>query len=103
MRIGIDQVIPHLIDKFIEEGILPNIPHLAQSGVKGEALSCFSPDTPTNWATVATGANAEKHGASSFVFHIPGESLDEGVKHENHSRSQLSKFAQAEYLWHVAD
>ncbi len=103
LLIGIDQAIPYLVDKFLDEGILPNVARLAKHGVKGEALSCFPPDTPTNWATVATGANVEKHGATSFYLHMPGEHLDEGVKPENRSRSQLSKFAQAEYLWDVAD
>ena len=37
------------------------------------------------------------HGVTSFYIHIPGEPLDYGMKLR--SRSQISTFCQAEFLW----
>lgn len=101
LLIGVDQAIPYLIDKFAEEGIIPNIKNLIDNGVKGEAYSCPPCDTPTNWSTIATGATTAVHGATSFYMHKPGEPLDQGLKVR--SRSSLSKHCGAEYFWDVAD
>jgi predicted AlkP superfamily phosphohydrolase/phosphomutase len=103
LLMGVDQAIPCLIDRFVEEGTMPNLAKLIERGAKGRALSCFPPDTPTNWATVATGANVEKHGATSFYLHKPGEPFEEGLRKENRSRTQLRKYATAEFLWDVID
>jgi len=99
--IGVDQAIPCLIDKFVKEEKLPNIGKLINSGVKGEAYSCPPCDTPTNWATIATGSPTAIHGATSFYLHIPGEPFEFSLK--NRSRTQLSKYAGAEYFWNTAD
>ncbi|MFX0066793.1 MAG: alkaline phosphatase family protein [Candidatus Hermodarchaeota archaeon] len=99
--IGIDQAIPYLLNKFIKEGKIPNITKLAESGVLGEAYPSAPCDTPTNWATIATGASTAVHGVTSFYMRLPGEPLDHGLKYR--SRTQLSKYCNAEYFWDVAD
>jgi predicted AlkP superfamily phosphohydrolase/phosphomutase len=99
--IGVDQAIPYLLQKFMDEGILPNISRLVENGVIGEAYSCPPCDTPTNWTTIATGATTAVHGATSFYMHIPGEPLDLGLNHR--SRSSLSRYCGAEYFWDAAD
>ncbi|MFX0037830.1 MAG: alkaline phosphatase family protein [Promethearchaeota archaeon] len=99
--IGIDQAIPYLLNKFIKEGVVPNIAQIAESGVMGEAYPSVPCDTPTNWTTIATGASTAIHGATSFYMHLPGESFD--VALENRSRTQLSRYCKAEYFWDVAD
>ena len=101
LLIGIDQSIPYLINRFLKEGILPNIAKLIENGVYGEAYSCPPCDTPTNWTTIATGAKTANHGVASFYMHLPGEALDYGMKYR--SRSQLSRYCKAEYIWDVAD
>ncbi len=101
LLIGIDQAIPYLIRRFIDDGLIPNIANLAEEGVIGEAYSCSPCDTPTNWATIATGATTAVHGVTSFYSHFPGESLDMGLRHR--SRTQLAKNCTAEYIWDVAD
>lgn len=101
LLIGIDQSIPYLLDKYLEEDKIPNIAKLAEEGVSGKAYCCPPCDTPTNWTTIATGATAATHGATSFYVHDPGESFEVGL--EKRSRSQLSKFCNAEYIWDVAD
>lgn len=85
----------------MKEGSLPNIEKLMEGGVYTEALSCPPCDTPTNWTTIATGATTGVHGVTSFYTHIPGEPLDLGVQYR--SRTQLSRYCMAEYLWDVAD
>jgi predicted AlkP superfamily phosphohydrolase/phosphomutase len=99
--IGIDQAIPYFIRKFLADGVLPNIEHLVKNGVFGEGYSCVPCDTPTNWTTIATGANTATHGVTSFYMHLPGEPLDLGMKYR--SRTQLYKNCRAQYIWDVAD
>ena len=101
LLIGIDQSIPYLINQFLKEGILPNIAKLTESGVYGEAYSCPPCDTPTNWTTIATGAKTAEHGVTSFYTHLLGETLDYGMKYR--SRTQLSRYCKAEYIWDAAD
>ncbi len=101
LLIGVDQAIPYLLKKFMEEGNLPNISQLLENGVYTEGYSCPPCDTPTNWTTIATGATTAVHGATSFYLHIPGESFEIGL--EKRSRTQLSKYCNAEYLWDCAD
>ncbi|MFO8017499.1 MAG: alkaline phosphatase family protein [Promethearchaeia archaeon] len=99
--IGVDQAIPYLVNKFLNKDKIPHIKSLVQDGTYGEAYCCAPCDTPTNWTTVATGATAGVHGATSFYLHQPGEPYEKGL--EKRSRSQLSKFCNAQYLWDVAD
>ena len=99
--IGIDQAIPYLLKKFMEENVLPNISKLVDGGVIGEGLSCPPCDTPTNWATLATGATTAVHGATSFYLHLPGEPFELGPKIR--SRTSLSRYAGAEFIWDTAE
>ena len=99
--VGLDGVMFYFIKRFTEEGFLPNIESLMNSGVYGEALPCPPTDTPTNWTTIATGASTRTHGVTSFYIHIPGEPFELGQKLR--SRGQLSRYCKAEYLWNVAD
>lgn len=99
--IGVDQALSYLLKKFISEKKLPNIQRLYDGGVFCEGLSCPPCDTPTNWSTIATGAPTAVHGATSFYMHIPGDPLDLGLNHR--SRTQLSRYGEAEYIWDVAD
>jgi predicted AlkP superfamily phosphohydrolase/phosphomutase len=99
--VGIDQAIPKLIDKYMDEGLLPNLKKLAENGVKTKAYSCPPCDTPTNWTTIATGATTGNHGCTSFYPHAIGEDYETGLKYR--SRSMLSRFCQAEYIWDALD
>ena len=101
LLIGIDQAIPYLLKKFYLEGILPNIGKLIENGVSAESYPCPPCDTPTNWTTIATGATTAVHGATSFYMHLLGEPLDLGLNYR--SRTQLSRYCKAEYIWNVAE
>lgn len=101
LLIGIDQSIPYFIERFLDDDIIPNIRKLKENGTYSEAYSCPPCDTPTNWTTIATGATTAVHGATSFYLHIPGEPFELGMN--TRSRTSLSRFCKAEYIWDVAD
>ncbi len=67
MVMGIDALVLPLVRRFIHEGVLPNFRLFLENGSVSEALSVLPPYTPTNWATIATGAVPGKHGAGNWT------------------------------------
>lgn len=100
---GMDGVMYYHLKKFVEEGKMPNVSHLIESGSFAEACQEFPSDTPTNWTTIATGARTGTHGITGFRIHLPGEPLDVGQYPEHRGRSFDSTYCNAEYLWDTAD
>lgn len=100
MLIGLDGAMPNMLEKFRDEGSIPNMTKLMKQGAFMEALPCIPVDTPTNWVTIATGARPGTHGITSFTVHFPGEALDVG-----HSTVDLdaTKLCKAEFLWDTAE
>ncbi|MEM4513504.1 MAG: alkaline phosphatase family protein [Ignisphaera sp.] len=66
--IGIDSMILDFVEYFSKEGIMPNINKLIKEGVYGYALPSMPTYTPTNWATIATGADSTIHNVFEWVF-----------------------------------
>jgi len=99
--IGLDGAIPYFLRKYVREGLLPNFEKILWEGVFAEAIPSPPTDTPTNWTTIATGADTASHGVTSFYLHLPGETLPYGQKLR--FRSQLAEYCRAEYLWKIAD
>ena len=60
LLIGVDQAIPYLLNKFLDNYLLPNINKLLENGVYTEAFPCSPCDTPINWTTIATGARTAR-------------------------------------------
>jgi predicted AlkP superfamily phosphohydrolase/phosphomutase len=85
------------LERFINEGRLPNLQKLMETGGYAESLPVMPCDTPTNWCTLATGAYSGTHGITSFHIHLPGEPLN---KVHFSVRSYWSK---AEFLWDAAE
>ena len=100
---GFDGAMPYFVKRFSKEGKTPNTARLIKNGFFADAYSTPPCDTPTNWATIATGADTGVHGVTSFYIHIPGEPLDYGAQDEQRGRGQLSTYCNAEYLWDTAD
>lgn len=76
--IGLDAATPDLVERFMGEGLLPNLCALAQRGVFADnCLGRFPTITPPNWTTIMTGATPGTHGITDFFVHLPGEPLDE--------------------------
>ena len=73
--IGIDALIPNLVERFIKEGKLPNFERIIEQGCYAHALPSYPTETATNWATISTGAQPYVH-QCSFWVHYPGQPLD---------------------------
>lgn len=56
MILGFDGAMPEHLEKFVAEGVMPNVAELMNSGAYARALPCPPVDTPTNWTTMVTGA-----------------------------------------------
>lgn len=95
--IGVDSLLPEFVEKFVAEGKLPNIASMMQSGCYTRALPVLPALTSTNWATIATGADAEMHGVSCFFGHTLGEPLDQLTN------AFTSSFCRAEQIWQTAE
>ena len=61
-----------------------------------EMKSSVPVDTPTNWATIASGSDSFDHGVISFTTHLPHE---DPVQGQYLRRSQDSRFSLSEFLW----
>jgi predicted AlkP superfamily phosphohydrolase/phosphomutase len=65
--LGFDGMDPHLLEKWMAEGKLPNISKLAKQGGFFPLQTTHSPESPTAWASFATGVNAGKHNIYDFL------------------------------------
>ncbi len=70
--IGLDGADWRIIDPLLEQGALPNLQRLIDTGCRGELASTFPPHTPCAWSTIFTGVNPGKHGIFTFHSIIPG-------------------------------
>jgi predicted AlkP superfamily phosphohydrolase/phosphomutase len=65
--LGFDGMDPQLLKKWMDEGRLPNISKLAKGGGMFPLQTTHSPESPTAWASFATGVNAGKHNIYDFL------------------------------------
>lgn len=66
--LGFDGMDPRLVKRWMDEGRLPNIQKLAKQGGGVHPLgTTHSPESPTAWASFATGVNAGKHNIYDFL------------------------------------
>lgn len=65
--IGFDGADYELVQELVEEGKLPNIQELMDSGTYGELESTQIPITPSAWTSFMTGKNPGKHGIFDFT------------------------------------
>ncbi len=67
--LGFDGMDPRLVQKWMDEGKLPNMKKLAARGGGVRPLgTTHSPESPTAWASFATGVNAGKHNVYDFLI-----------------------------------
>jgi len=69
--VGLDGMMYPMYRRFAAEGVLPNLKRLAESGVLTEVYSSLPPYTPTNWATMMTGAHSGTHGILRWFVDLP--------------------------------
>jgi predicted AlkP superfamily phosphohydrolase/phosphomutase len=65
--LGFDGMDPDLVQRFVAERKLPNIARLIQQGGLYPLETSHSPESPTAWASFATGVNAGKHNIYDFL------------------------------------
>ncbi|MGE0042194.1 MAG: alkaline phosphatase family protein [Vicinamibacterales bacterium] len=65
--LGFDGMDPDLAGQWMSEGKLPNLAKLAAKGGLNRLETTHSPESPTAWASFATGVNAGKHNIYDFL------------------------------------
>jgi predicted AlkP superfamily phosphohydrolase/phosphomutase len=65
--LGFDGMDPDLAKRWMDEGRLPNMKKLADQGGFYRLETTHSPESPTAWASFATGVNAGKHNIYDFL------------------------------------
>jgi Type I phosphodiesterase / nucleotide pyrophosphatase len=65
--LGFDGMDPALVGRWIKEGKLPNMKRLAEQGGMYPLATTHSPESPTAWASFATGVNPGKHNIYDFL------------------------------------
>ncbi|HXM05363.1 MAG TPA: alkaline phosphatase family protein [Chthoniobacterales bacterium] len=70
--IGLDSATWDLLGPWADQGLLPNLRNLRDSGVAGELESAIPPLTPPAWTSFMTGKNPGKHGIFYFLEPQPG-------------------------------
>ena len=65
--LGFDGLDPDLVQRWMAEGKLPNMKRLADQGGMYPLQTTHSPESPTAWASFATGVNAGKHNIYDFL------------------------------------
>lgn len=73
LTIGLDGATWALLNKLIDDGVMPNLQKIIKRGVSGNLRSTFPPVTASAWVSFATGKNPGKHGCYDFV--LPDRSL----------------------------
>jgi predicted AlkP superfamily phosphohydrolase/phosphomutase len=65
--LGFDGLDPNLVRKWMDEGKLPNMKRLAEQGGLYPLGTTHSAESPTAWASFATGMNPGKHNIYDFL------------------------------------
>ncbi len=102
--IGLDALVPAILEKYIHQGRLPNFKRLMDAGSYTRAQALFPGVTPVNWATISTGAMPGTHGINDFGVIEPGDELNtsrNGFKAETY-RAQTLWQAVCEAGFHAA-
>lgn len=90
--IGLDGAPFKLIQRWADEGVLPNLKKLINNGTFGPLISTYLPETPIAWTSIVTGKNAGKHGIFDWSERVNG-SYEIGVT--------LSTSCQESPLWEI--
>ena len=69
--IGMDGMMFPMWKQFCDEGITPNLKRMGDEGVATESYCSLPSWTPTNWATLMTGANTGTHTVSRWFLNTP--------------------------------
>ncbi len=98
LQIGFDGMNLLLLRKYEAEGILPNFSRLLEHGSANRLLCAIPAWTPTNWATLVTGATAGTHGLGGWSVRDLTRLRDTAD-----IRAEDSRSIGAETIWEVAE
>jgi len=98
LLLGLDAMMPTMVERFLAEGVLPHFRQLLNRGCFSRVLPVIPAQTPTNWDTIATGATPGTHGVVQWGSHVPGEPVWEYHRPEAFNAG----LCRAEYLWETA-
>jgi predicted AlkP superfamily phosphohydrolase/phosphomutase len=65
--LGIDAMDPVIVERMMEEGRLPNLKRLGDSGGYSRLGTTTPPETPVAWSAAATGSNPGGYGIFDFI------------------------------------
>ncbi len=65
--IGLDGADWRVLQPFLDEGLMPNLAHLVETGISGNLRSTVPTNSNVAWSTFLTGRNPGKHGIFDFV------------------------------------
>jgi len=60
-----------MLKRFVAEGVTPNLKRMLDEGVLSESYCAYPVWTPTNWATLITGAETGTHTVSRWFHSLP--------------------------------
>lgn len=69
--LGIDAMDPNLLQRYMQQGIMPNFSKLARTGSFRLLSSSDPPQSPVAWANMLTGMNPGGHGIFDFIERDP--------------------------------
>ena len=69
--LGIDGMDPGLLQRYMEEGAMPNFAKLATEGDFRPLTTSLPPQSPVAWSNLITGMNAGGHGIFDFIHRDP--------------------------------
>lgn len=71
--VGLDGLEPTLADQFLDEGLLPNLARLRDSGTYARLGTTCPPLSPVAWSSFSTGTNPGKHNIFDFINRHPSD------------------------------
>jgi predicted AlkP superfamily phosphohydrolase/phosphomutase len=71
--VGLDGLEPTLTEQFLDQGLLPNLELLRQSGTFRRLGTTCPPLSPVAWSSFSTGTNPGKHGIFDFIARNPAD------------------------------
>ena len=98
LHIGMDGMNLPLLRRFAAEGALPTFSALMARGSVNRVMPAIPAWTPTNWATMATGASPGTHGLGGWSVRRRSDAWSEHRLDSWHSDAMT-----AETIWEVAD
>jgi len=69
--LGLDGLDPDLVEQYLEEGLLPNLAKLRETGCYRRLGTTYPPLSPVAWSSFATGTNPGKHNIFDFLSRNP--------------------------------